>query len=144
MKRTYFGVISLLSVFFTLVAPQIEAFRQEGLGAIAGYSSNAISLFSEGATTGGAAGPTVTSFTPTSGNPGTLVVVLGSEFTGATGVAFGGVPASFSVDSDAQITATVPIGAVTGPVSVTTPDGTGLSSTNFTVTSSPTFTTSDG
>jgi hypothetical protein len=84
---------------------------------------------------------TVTSFTPTFGVAGTSVVVSGSELTGATAVRFGGVPASvFVVDSRTQITATVPPGAVSGPVAVTAPLGTGTSASIFTVVAPPTVT----
>jgi hypothetical protein len=81
--------------------------------------------------------PTITSFSPTSGRSGTAVTITGTAFTGATAVRFGGVRASFAVNSATQITATVPVGAVTGKISVTTAGGTGTSATNFTVV--PTF-----
>jgi hypothetical protein len=77
--------------------------------------------------------PTISSFSPTSGRTGTAVTITGTTFTGATAVRFGGVRASFAVNSATQITATVPVGAVTGKISVTTPGGTGTSATNFTV-----------
>jgi hypothetical protein len=52
-------------------------------------------------------------------------------------VRFNGVQATFTVNSNTQITATVPTGATTGPITVTTPIGTATSSTNFTVVVGP-------
>jgi uncharacterized repeat protein (TIGR03803 family) len=78
--------------------------------------------------------PTISSFTPTSGPVGTSVVITGESFTGATSVTFGGVKATFSVNSDEQITAKVPSGAKTGKIGVTTPGGTATSTGTFTVT----------
>jgi hypothetical protein len=78
--------------------------------------------------------PVILSFSPTSGPVGTPVTITGNSFTGATKVTFGGVKATvFSVDSYTQITATVPAGAVTGKIQVTTPGGTATSRTAFTV-----------
>src|SRR5581483_8973866 len=78
--------------------------------------------------------PNILSFSPESGPVGTPVVITGTSFTGAMRVAFGGVAAtSFSVDSDSQVTATVPSGAVTGKIQVTTPGGVAISSDTFTV-----------
>ena len=78
----------------------------------------------------------ITGLAPTSGPVGTSVTITGTGFTGATDVSFNGVSAGagFSVDTDSQITATVPAGATTGLVSVTTPNGTVQSPTAFTVT----------
>lgn len=45
--------------------------------------------------------PQITSFFPPAGAPGTTVVIRGKNFTGATNVLFGGVPAaSYTVNSD--------------------------------------------
>jgi uncharacterized protein (TIGR03437 family) len=51
----------------------------------------------------------------------------------ATKVTFNGKSASFTATSDTQITATVPTGATTGKIMVTTPGGTATSTTSFTV-----------
>ena len=77
--------------------------------------------------------PVVLSFNPPSGPVGTQVVITGNSLKGATKVMFGSKKAIFSVDSYTQITATVPVGAVTGKVQVTTPGGTAVSPTAFTV-----------
>jgi hypothetical protein len=60
--------------------------------------------------------------------------ITGTNFTGATAVSFNGRPASFTVASESQIAATVPVGASSGPISVTTSGGTGTSLVEFTVT----------
>jgi hypothetical protein len=85
---------------------------------------------------------TVTDFAPTSGPVGTSVQINGANFGGATSVAFNGANASFSVASATVIQASVPSGATTGPISVTTPGGTASSAGQFTVTPSPPTVTS--
>ena len=80
------------------------------------------------------AAPTVEGLSPASGPAGTTVQIGGHNFTGATAVKFNGVSASFTVTSEGQITAQVPSSATSGPVSVTTPNGTASSSGSFTVT----------
>ena len=77
--------------------------------------------------------PTVTSFTPANGPAGTSVTITGTDFLGATAVTFNGSAASFTVNTATQITATVPSGATTGTISVTTAGGTGTSAASFTV-----------
>lgn len=77
--------------------------------------------------------PSITNFSPTSGSAGTDVTISGTNFSGTTQVQFNGTNANFRVDSSTQITATVPSGATTGPISVTTPAGTAASSSNFSV-----------
>ncbi|MGG6461877.1 putative Ig domain-containing protein [Solilutibacter silvestris] len=78
--------------------------------------------------------PTVTSISPTSGptGGGTTVVIVGSGFASAapTGaVKFGATTASYTVNSNTQITATSPAGAAgTVDVAVTTPGGTSATS----------------
>ena len=79
--------------------------------------------------------PVITGIAPTSGPVGTQVTITGSGFVGATAVKFGGVKAtSFTVNSGTTITATVPAGAKSGKVSVTTAGGSISSKAVFTVT----------
>ncbi|WP_208749435.1 beta strand repeat-containing protein, partial [Flavobacterium zhairuonense] len=84
--------------------------------------------------------PTITSFTATSGCVGNSITITGTNFTGATAVTFyNGVAAgTYSVNSSTQITATVPSGAATGVIKVTTSGGTATSAGSFTVNSAPT------
>ncbi len=78
--------------------------------------------------------PTISSFTPGSGLPGTVVTVTGSNFTGATAVTLnGGAVSSFTVVSSTTLTLEVPAGATSGALAITTPGGTATSATSFTV-----------
>jgi len=77
--------------------------------------------------------PTLKSFTPPSGPVGTEVTITGTGLTQATEVTFDNLSATFTVNSDSQITATVPTGAATGKIKVTTKGGSATSSTSFTV-----------
>jgi len=63
-------------------------------------------------------------FSPMAGKAGTSVTITGSGFTGAIKVTFNHVPAvTFQVKSANEIVATVPSGATTGPITITTPSG---------------------
>ncbi len=78
--------------------------------------------------------PTITSTSPARGMVGDAVVITGTSLTGTSALSFDGIPAvSFTVDSATQVTATVPAGATTGPISLTTPGGTTASATDFVV-----------
>jgi uncharacterized repeat protein (TIGR03803 family) len=70
---------------------------------------------------------------PTAGRLGAGVKILGTSLTGARSVSFNGVAAAFTVVSASEITTTVPTGATTGTVHVTTPGGTLLSNLVFQV-----------
>jgi hypothetical protein len=73
--------------------------------------------------------PTVTGLAPASGIAGTAVTITGTDFTGTTAVDFTGAPgAAFTLVSDTQIDTTVPVGALTGPITVTNSAGGGASS----------------
>lgn len=66
---------------------------------------------------------------------GTDLIILGNNLTASSAVRFGGVPAAtFTVVSSTEITATVPAGAKSGRITVTTPGGTLKSNGPFYVT----------
>lgn len=122
---------------FTLIGSQISA------SVPAGAKSGPISV-TTGIGVGVSAGqffltdvpaPSIASFAPANGPSGTRVTVTGSFFKDASAVTFDGRPASFLVFGN-QIFATVPDGAASGLIRVTTPSGTAVSSGTFTVTSS--------
>jgi hypothetical protein len=87
--------------------------------------------------------PVITSFTPPRGGVATTVIIVGNDLTNPTSVTFNKVPAAPAPpetpdDTSTHITATVPIGATTGPIAVTTAAGTATSAINFIVTPAPT------
>jgi uncharacterized repeat protein (TIGR03803 family) len=90
--------------------------------------------------------PPYAALLPTSGKVGKLIGILGQGFNGATGVSFNGTAATkFTITSDTFLTATVPVGATTGLVTVAMPSGNLKSKINFRVTPSITsFTPSSG
>jgi hypothetical protein len=78
--------------------------------------------------------PTVSGLYPPSGAAGLKVLLWGNYLLGATEVTFNGLPAAeISVTSVQSVIATVPPGATSGPVTVTTPNGSFTTTTNFTV-----------
>ncbi len=80
-----------------------------------------------------AVAPTVTTVSPVEGSPGAQVVINGKHFTGKPLVTFNGTIASADTTASTQIIVTVPEGASSGPVSVTTPTGTAITDFDFTV-----------
>jgi len=70
---------------------------------------------------------------PTSNRVGGRVIILGTDLTGTTSVTFNGTAATFAVVSATEITTTVPAGASTGTVKLTTPSGTLSSNVAFRV-----------
>lgn len=87
--------------------------------------------------------PTVSSFTPSLVcSNSTPVVITGTNFSGVTGVTFGGTnAASYVVDSSTQITA-IPVAGSTGVIAITTSGGTATSASVLTVNTTPIVTSS--
>jgi uncharacterized repeat protein (TIGR03803 family) len=71
---------------------------------------------------------------PSSGKVGKLIGILGQGLKGSTAVSFNGTPATFTIRSDTFLIATVPNGATTGLVTITTPGGNLVSKQKFRVT----------
>jgi len=78
--------------------------------------------------------PAILGFIPSSGKVGTKVTIGLGPYIGATSVKFNGTSATFKVPGSEFISTTVPAGATTGTISVTTPGGTITSKQKFTVT----------
>lgn len=81
--------------------------------------------------TSGCSAPTISGLSPATGSVGATVTINGANFTSVQAVSFNGTAATFTVLSATQIRATVPQGASSGPLSVTT--ACGSASRNFTV-----------
>ena len=83
--------------------------------------------------------PSISSFTPRSGPVGTEVAIRGTNLLGGS-VAFNGVPTSVNVtysgddSNDYELTATVPNGATSGSITITTNGGVAKTSAQFQVT----------
>ncbi len=75
--------------------------------------------------------PTITGFSPGFGAIGTQVTISGARLASVTNVAFAGVKAVFSVPNGADLVALVPAGAATGPITVTSADGSASSTADF-------------
>lgn len=104
-----------------------------------GYTSGTLQVNSDhgtGTTTFTEGPPTLTGVSPSIAGPGQSVTLTGSNFANSTvaGVSFNGTAATtFSVVNDTTLTATVPSGASTGNITVTTNHGS--ASIAFTVSS---------
>jgi len=74
--------------------------------------------------------PLITGFSPMSGRVGATVTITGTNFGHVNGVTFNGRPASVSVRNSNTIVTTVPSGATTGRITVSSPFG-GSTSANI-------------
>ena len=84
-----------------------------------------------GAVQGVVGPPTISGFTPPSGSSGTVVTITGTNLLGATEVTFNGKAGTVNTVGQTEITVTVPTGATTGYITVTTPSGNVTSATQF-------------
>jgi len=89
---------------------------------------------------GGAGAVAVTALTPDRGKAGDAITILGAGFVAgaaANTVAFNGTPAAVSSATASTIVATVPVGATSGPVTVSNANGSAASAQSFTVLVAP-------
>jgi virginiamycin B lyase len=77
--------------------------------------------------------PEIKSFSPTSGAAKQKVTITGKNLAGATVVAVNGTPQKIVSMSASQIVIKIKAGTTSGPITVTTPDGTATSTSNFTI-----------
>ena len=84
--------------------------------------------------------PTITNFTPGSGGVHATVTLTGTNLALTTRVQLNGASCPFAVVSATQLTFTVPTGATSGTVHVTTPGGSITSASSFTVSPPPAIT----
>jgi hypothetical protein len=81
---------------------------------------------------GATAGPSIASFSPATGAPGTVVTLQGAGLTGVGGVQFGRVASPrFTVTNGTTLQAVVPDHAATGPITVATAMGSFTSAEPF-------------
>lgn len=84
--------------------------------------------------------PVISRFVPTSGPVGASISIFGRNFTGTSALSFfnGITQSTYTIVNDTTITTTIPVGATTGVVSATNPNGTGTSTAQVTVIQAPT------
>ena len=137
--RVHFGAITGFYTSHTDVGLK-TSYRVDGLRNLTTYyfavtaynSAQKESIFSNEVSFAVPAAPIVTKISATSGIAGMEIAVEGDNLTPGTAVQFNGVPASIVSMSSTTIVATVPSGAGSGPLTVTTAGGT-VFAANFTI-----------
>jgi hypothetical protein len=77
--------------------------------------------------------PVVTSFSPAAVSAGSVVLVKGYRFNGASSVKLGTQTVTYTVLTDSTLQLTVPTGAVSSNLTIVTPNGTGVSANALTI-----------
>lgn len=125
------STLTLVASAGTIYRIVVDGYRSPGSTPASAGSGNLVLNWA--ATTG----PAITGFSPSSGAPGSSVIITGANFTGAASVRFNGTSANFTVNNSAKITAIVPATATTGAIEVSGPGGAVASTMKFTVVNPP-------
>ncbi len=128
---------SLAASNFTIYSPTQLAVRVPD-GAIAAPISVITAAGSATSTDSFTPTLSITGFTPASGPAGTIVDITGIGFTPTSSVKFNGTNATTTYIGPSEVKATVPTGASTGPIWLTTTDGTVQARTKYTLTTTKT------
>lgn len=88
--------------------------------------------------------PTISGFSPGSGDVGSSVTIYGENYTSISSVSFNNISTSFTVISPTEIEAIVPAGAASGFIKVVASGGTAISSMSFEVNLPPSVALSSG
>jgi IPT/TIG domain len=107
------------------------------IGAMLLYAANAHKKNGLGSFSANMVAPTISSFSPAVGPPGTLVTITGTNLTAPTAFTIGGVAAIAISNNGSTLVGLVMLGAVTGTVSVTTAGGTATSVSSFSIIPTP-------
>ncbi len=121
--RARFHVVSARKLTATVPAAATTGRVEVTVGTASATSPHALAI-----------APAVNIFDPVSGQVGTKVKVTGTGFADPCEVSFGSVAAACKANSATKITTTVPPGATSGPITVTTTGGTVTTTSSFTVT----------
>jgi hypothetical protein len=84
-----------------------------------------------------AGAPSIKSFTPLNGQPGTLVTINGTNLDNPTGITIGGTSAIAVSNTGTQLVVMAMPGSTSGQLSIATPGGTAIATGNFTVMETP-------
>jgi len=138
---TFNGVAaSVVSSTLTQIVATVPAGATTGVIAVTSPAGSASSSASFTVTGSSAGAPTVAGFTPTSGTAGTSITINGTNFNTTPAnndVTINGSLAQVTGATSTSLTVTVPAGASSGKIAVTTSSGTAISSQDFVVPPSP-------
>jgi YD repeat-containing protein len=124
--RYVYDALGRLVAVIDIATNQAALYQYDAVGNLTAIERQSASLVS------------IIEFNPKSGSVGTAVTIYGTGFSAVAGqnaVSFNGTAATVASATATQIVTSVPSGATTGPISVTAPGGSAVSSASFVVAS---------